>query len=182
MHQTESKLYYDFLYTHFGYIRLIKNASGLKSLTFTGVCDCDISESALAPFIPKEAIHDEYALYEECKQIGLYATGALKKFDLELSPSGTDFQQSVWRELYQIPFGQVCSYLELAHLIEKPKAVRAVGGAVGKNPIPLIIPCHRVVGHQGAMTGFSAIGGIRLKKALLQHEGLTIMQDRVSVR
>ncbi len=102
------------------------------------------------------------------KQLDDYFQGRLKIFDLGLSLQGTDFQKKVWHALTQIPYGKTISYGELAQRIGNPKACRAVGLANGKNPIPIIIPCHRVIGKNGKLTGFG--GGIPVKQHLLELE------------
>jgi len=101
-------------------------------------------------------------------QLSLYFNRKLKKFDLPISPRGTDFQLTVWRTLQQIPFGDVISYSQLALRLGAKEKTRAVANAVGKNPILILIPCHRVIGADGGLTGFS--GGIERKKALLDLE------------
>ena len=103
------------------------------------------------------------------EQLREYFAGERKTFSLTLSPAGTEFQRAVWSELRNIPYGETISYKELAERIGKPKAVRAVGAANGANPIPIIIPCHRVIGNDGSLTGFG--GGLPLKKRLLELEG-----------
>ena len=101
-----------------------------------------------------------------------YFNGTRSDFsDLALAPQGTDFQMRVWRALQQIPFGQTKSYGDIARAINNPKGVRAVGSANGKNPIPVIVPCHRVIGTNGRLTGFG--GGLPTKKWLLDHEGVS---------
>lgn len=97
-----------------------------------------------------------------------YFSGNRFEFDLDLAPSGTEFQQKVWNLLKKIPFGQTTTYSALALKLGSPTYTRAVGLANGKNPIPIIIPCHRVVGADGKMVGFA--GGIERKKQLLLHE------------
>lgn len=101
-------------------------------------------------------------------QLDDYFSGARMQFDLPLSPAGTEFQQQVWQTLLTIPYGQTTSYGELAKMINRPKASRAVGAANGANPIPIVIPCHRVIGSTGNLTGFG--GGIPTKRWLLAHE------------
>ena len=103
-----------------------------------------------------------------CKQLDSYFKGRLKNFDLPLEPPGTPFQQSVWQALLTIPYGQTCSYADIATQIKNPKAVRAVGNANGRNPISIIIPCHRVIGSNGSLTGFG--GGLPTKTYLLNLE------------
>jgi methylated-DNA-[protein]-cysteine S-methyltransferase len=107
-------------------------------------------------------------LKEASKQCQAYFAGSLRRFDLPQAPHGTEFQLRCWAILQTIPYAQTLSYSEQAIQIKSPKASRAVGGANGRNPIPLIIPCHRVIGKNGDLTGFS--GGLKIKKFLLQHE------------
>jgi methylated-DNA-[protein]-cysteine S-methyltransferase len=104
-----------------------------------------------------------------CKaQLREYFEGTRTRFDLPLSPSGTDFQQKVWVTLQQIPFGQTITYLELARQLGEPTRIRAAGSANGKNPIAIIIPCHRVIGSNGDLVGYA--GGMENKRWLLEHE------------
>jgi methylated-DNA-[protein]-cysteine S-methyltransferase len=102
-------------------------------------------------------------------QLGEYFAGGRRNFDLPLQPRGTEFQRRVWEELARIPYGVTISYAELAARVGRPGASRAVGRANGTNPIPVIVPCHRVIGSNGALTGFG--GGMPLKRALLVLEG-----------
>ena len=102
-------------------------------------------------------------------QLGDYFAGRRRTFTIELAPNGTPFQLAVWKALLAIPYGDTVSYAELARRIGKPRAVRAVGAANGANPIPVIIPCHRVIGSNGTLTGYG--GGIERKQWLLTHEG-----------
>ena len=106
--------------------------------------------------------------HEVCTQLGAYFKGELTTFDLPLAPTGTPFQQQVWSALLEIPYGQTESYAKIAQKINRPKATRAVGNANGRNPIPIIIPCHRVIGRDGSLTGFG--GGLPTKSFLLQLE------------
>ena len=102
------------------------------------------------------------------QQLREYFEGKRREFDIPLSLAGTDFQLSVWHELREIPYGTTVSYGEVAKRIDNPKAVRAVGAANGRNPIPIIVPCHRVIGSHGDLTGFG--GGLDTKEALLRLE------------
>jgi methylated-DNA-[protein]-cysteine S-methyltransferase len=112
---------------------------------------------------------EDSALFEEAKrQLTAYFDGKLTQFDLPLAPDGTEFQQRVWAELQNIPFGETISYGELARRIGNPNASRAVGLANGRNPLSIIVPCHRVVGANGKLTGYS--GGLSRKEALLKLE------------
>jgi methylated-DNA-[protein]-cysteine S-methyltransferase len=101
-------------------------------------------------------------------QLSEYFAGARRGFDLPLSFQGTEFQRGVWLALCEIPFSETLSYAELAQRVARPAAVRAVGAAVGRNPISIIVPCHRVVGSNGSLTGFA--GGLARKQWLLAHE------------
>ena len=107
-------------------------------------------------------------LIEARDQLAAYFSGETTAFDLPLAPAGTAFQRRVWAELARIPFGQTISYGELARRVGDPRASRAVGMANGRNPIALLIPCHRVIGTNGTLTGFG--GGVDVKRALLGHE------------
>jgi methylated-DNA-[protein]-cysteine S-methyltransferase len=102
------------------------------------------------------------------RQLDAYFKGKLKEFSLELEPKGTDFQKRVWKELVKIPYGRTITYGELARKIGNPNASRAVGAANGQNPISIIIPCHRVIGATGSLTGFG--GGLDVKQYLLDLE------------
>jgi methylated-DNA-[protein]-cysteine S-methyltransferase len=102
------------------------------------------------------------------RQLRAYFDGALTEFDLPLAPHGTEFQLRVWNELCNIPFGETISYAELARRIDRPKASRAVGHSNARNPISIIVPCHRVIGADNSLTGYA--GGLDRKRALLEHE------------
>lgn len=109
------------------------------------------------------------ALSEVLTQLREYFAGARRSFDVPLDLRGTAFQKSVWREVARVPYGGTVTYGEIARRIGKPKAARAVGGAVGANPVPIFIPCHRVIGASGALTGYG--GGLDVKEDLLRLEG-----------
>jgi methylated-DNA-[protein]-cysteine S-methyltransferase len=111
---------------------------------------------------------DDDALAEPREQLEAYFAGELRAFDLKLAPRGTPFQQRVWAALCEIPFGETTSYGALATELGRPGAARAVGLANGRNPIAVIVPCHRVIGASGDLTGFG--GGLERKRALLAHE------------
>ena len=108
-------------------------------------------------------------LDEARRQLVAYFAGRLRAFDLPLAPNGTEFQRRVWTELTKIPFGATISYARLARRVSNAAAVRAVGAANGRNPIPIIVPCHRGIGSDGSLTGFG--GGLARKQWLLNHEG-----------
>jgi len=108
-------------------------------------------------------------LNRAAEQLQAYFLGQRMRFDLALDPRGTPFQQQVWRALLEIPAGQTRSYGDIAQALGRPSAVRAVGGAVARNPISVIVPCHRVLGQAGTLTGYA--GGVERKQALLELEG-----------
>ncbi len=114
------------------------------------------------------SLKDSEVLSKTVKQLEEYFSGQRKKFDLPLAPEGSAFQKKVWKELLKIPFGKTCSYKDIALKIKQEKACRAVGNANGKNPICLIIPCHRVIASNGTLGGYS--GGIDIKIKLLEIE------------
>jgi methylated-DNA-[protein]-cysteine S-methyltransferase len=105
-------------------------------------------------------------------QLDMYLKGNLPKFSLPIKVSGTPFQLAVWKTIAKVPFGKTLSYGDIAKSIGKPQAARAVGAAVGANPTPLLIGCHRVLGSSGSLTGYSGGQGIKTKKLLLDHEGI----------
>lgn len=105
---------------------------------------------------------------EAIAQLDAYFEGRLRRFDLALAPEGTPFQREVWSALTDIPYGETVSYSELARRLGRPAASRAVGAANGRNPIPIIVPCHRVIGANGSLTGFG--GGLGIKRRLLELE------------
>ena len=118
---------------------------------------------------PSEIKEDSSYYLDKCiTQLNEYFEGKREVFDLKLNPDGTDFQKDVWKEVLKIPFGKRKSYLEIADAVGDPGAVRAVGNANGQNPVPVIIPCHRVVGASGKLTGYA--GGLQRKEWLLKHE------------
>ncbi len=111
---------------------------------------------------------EEKQLKKIVSQLEEYFEGKRMKFDMDFDFSGTSFQKHVWKELYKIPYGQTVSYKDIAKRIKNPKAVRAVGSANGKNPICVVIPCHRVIAADGSIGGYS--GGISIKRRLLKYE------------
>ena len=131
----------------------------------TGICGVNRTEEALCS--PEEP------LLEDCaRQLAEYFSGARRVFDLPLHPVGTAFRIKVWSELQQIPYGQTTTYGELARRVGNARGARAVGGANHHNPISIIIPCHRVIGADGSLTGYG--GGLDMKDALLRLEGSLI--------
>lgn len=129
--------------------------------------------------ITKEQEFTEESVPPELKttvyQLQSYFSGELKHFQLNLNPEGTPFQKKVWKALEEIPYGQTCSYLDLARQLGDVKAIRAVAAANGKNPLWIIVPCHRVIGTNGSLTGYA--GGLWRKKWLLEHENPPLQKE-----
>ena len=113
-------------------------------------------------------------LQEAVNQLNDYFKGKRTDFDFTLNPKGTEFQQKVWKGLLEIPFGKTCSYMDLSKKLGDVKAIRAVASANGKNPLWIVVPCHRVIGTDGSLTGYA--GGLWRKKWLLEHENPTTQQ------
>ena len=149
-----------------GPLTIAGNANGLHSISFGAQCP------ARAP-TPYGRDPGCDVIEETVRQLRAYFARKLVQFDLPLKPEGTPFQMQVWRELQDIPYGVLISYGELARRIGKPKASRAVGAANGANPIPIIIPCHRVIGSNGKITGYA--GGVHIKEALLELERVRLV-------
>ncbi len=123
------------------------------------------------PAQPAAWIHDEAPFAELRRQLGAYFAGELENFELELAPSGTPFQLDVWQALCAIPYGTTASYGEIARAVGQPGAARAIGGANNRNPIAIVVPCHRVIGASGSLTGYG--GGLDRKRLLLELEAGT---------
>ncbi|MGB5247345.1 MAG: methylated-DNA--[protein]-cysteine S-methyltransferase [Woeseia sp.] len=153
-------MYYCYLTTPIGELLLAGSDEGLSVIGFPqGKMRRD----------PEPAwIFSEQPFAEARRQLGEYFDGKRQTFDLKLCPAGTEFQLAVLNELRKIPYGTTASYADIARRIGRPKAVRAVGAANGRNPLPVIIPCHRVIGSGGQLTGFG--GGLPTKEALLRLE------------
>jgi len=137
-----------------GRLRLSASPQGLRSIDFAA------GDAAKAPV--------DATLRRAITQLREYFAGQRRAFDLALDPQGTEFQRQVWQALVAIPYGETTSYGELARRIGRPAAVRAVGAANGRNPLPIIVPCHRVIGSDGSLTGYA--GGLAIKRALLDLE------------
>jgi len=151
----EKKLYTAFLESPVGWLKLTSDSEFILKVEFNN------SKEPSGNKLPEILIKTKQQLTE-------YFSGKREKFQLEMKPSGTEFQQKIWKLVEDIPFGKTASYLEIAKLSGSEKNTRAVGLANGKNPIPIIIPCHRIIGTNGKLTGYA--GGIERKRWLLQHE------------
>lgn len=156
--------YVSYMNSPIGRLRLVGDEHALFSVTMQD------QRHAAAP--DNDWLHDDAPFAETRRQLAAYFAGQRTTFDLPLAPSGTPFQETVWAALQAIPFGRTENYGELARRIGSPKAARAVGLANGRNPIPIIVPCHRVIGADGSLTGYG--GGIERKCWLLQREGHAI--------
>lgn len=153
-------VYFDEMDSPIGTLRLVADADGLREIRF---------EQERHPKQDGAGwVQAERPLASARRQLQEYFAGRREHFTLPLHPLGTPFQLEVWRELAKIPYGVTISYGELARRIGKPSAMRAVGAANGRNPIPIVVPCHRVIGADGSLTGFG--GGLPIKHFLLTLE------------
>ncbi|MCP5267107.1 MAG: methylated-DNA--[protein]-cysteine S-methyltransferase [Burkholderiaceae bacterium] len=158
--------YYGIFDTALGRLLLVETRGALAGLYFMGQ-KYQPEPSALAgQGVERDDTRPIFA--RTLEQIEHYATGQRTRFELPLAPAGTEFQRSVWQALAAIPYGRTDSYGALATAIGRPRAARAVGAAVGRNPISVVIPCHRALGADGALTGFAA--GLDCKRRLLALE------------
>jgi methylated-DNA-[protein]-cysteine S-methyltransferase len=160
-----STLYMETLDTPIGRLVLAADAEGLRHIEFPS----NRHPVDRAGWVPGAEGGAAEILAMTSRQLREYFDGTRRDFDLPLAPRGTPFQIEVWRTLATIPFGATWSYGELARVIGKPDAMRAVGAANGRNPLPIVLPCHRVIGADGSLTGFG--GGLPIKEALLRLEG-----------
>ena len=153
-------IWHDEMDTPIGLLRLVADETGLREIWFS------TGRHQRAPH--PTWIRAREPLAQARQQLEEYFAGVRQQFDLKLHPLGTPFQQEVWWELARIPYGATISYGELARRIKHPQAVRAVGAANGRNPLPIVLPCHRVIGANGSLTGFG--GGLPTKQFLLSME------------
>jgi len=167
-------VYYDTITTTWGDMFLATTEKGICCAMFIESA-YSFDDSNARKFIKADEFKkDSSKLVHAKQQLLEYFDGTRDTFDLALDLSGTDFQMAVWDILLEIPFGEVWSYQDVAIKAGDANKVRAVGGAVGKNPVVLIVPCHRVVGKSGKLTGFSSLGGVALKQKILDHEGISL--------
>jgi methylated-DNA-[protein]-cysteine S-methyltransferase len=143
-------------------LRLVASASGVRAIQF---------DQRPAP--EGQRNDGNPLLTEAARQLRAYFAGALREFSLPLDLQGTEFQKRVWGQVAAIPYGETRSYLQISTAVGSPRAVRAVGAANGANPVPIVVPCHRVIGAKGKLVGYG--GGLALKKRLLEMEGCTSM-------
>jgi methylated-DNA-[protein]-cysteine S-methyltransferase len=156
---TEQKLYYDYMQTPLGELELTSNSHHLLSALFV---------KTEKNVLDKQPVQHSEINEEAKKQLNAFFKKELTQFKLPINPAGTEFQKMVWSELVKIPFGLTISYLTLAKKLGDPNSIRAAASANGKNPITIIIPCHRVIGTDGKLVGYS--GDMWRKQWLLNHE------------
>ena len=141
--------------TPLGFTKIIGDTDGIASIS---ILNSEEKETDIIPLELEDCVH----------QLNDYFEGSRTQFDLKLNPEGTEFQKKVWNKLLEIPFGKSISYLELSQQLGDVKAIRAVANANGKNPLWIVVPCHRVIGSDGSLTGYA--GGLHRKQWLLEHE------------
>jgi methylated-DNA-[protein]-cysteine S-methyltransferase len=156
----DSTLRFRWMGTRYGRLLVAGDRQGLRSIAFTREGRRTAPEA--------DWIEDDGVLQGAIDQLTAYFAGGLQEFDLSLTPRGTEFQIAVWEAVAAIPYGTTTSYGQVAAEIGRPTAVRAVGAANGANPVPIVIPCHRVIGSNGKLTGYG--GGLDLKASLLELE------------
>ena len=149
------------LETPVGRLTILTDERAVTAIRFGGPCE------AVAAGADRRS--EPAVLRQTVEELTAYFAGTLRCFTVPVAPAGTPFQQQVWAALRQIPYGTTCSYRAIAEAVGRPKACRAVGMANHRNPIPILIPCHRVVGADGQLTGYA--GGLSVKQALLRLEG-----------
>lgn len=165
---SNSQTFFTTLDSAMGPLLLVGVRDDVGALALRGIYFAGKAHAAKAP--PDDAREDRAAFAPAMTQLGEYFDGTRTQFDLALAPQGTQFQQTVWAALREIPYGQTTTYSQIAREIGRPAAVRAVGGANGKNPLSIVVPCHRVIGRDGALTGYA--GGVERKERLLEIEKL----------
>ena len=164
--------YFSGLFTApFGVLHVVASDLGVRYVMFE-------NDAHPKPLDALNLQHDDShdVMREVLSQLNEYFSGKRREFELPLDLHGTEFQVAAWKSLARIPFGHTSSYGEQAASIGRPTAVRAIGGANGRNPVAVILPCHRVIGANGSLTGFG--GGLEVKKWLLQHEQTVIATMR----
>lgn len=166
----DMNVYYSICNTSFGRIFFASTDEGLCLLSFMGDSPQSQFNWLRKHFDEDNFIDDMDKNMESLTQLEEYFQGKREEFDLNLHLIGTTFQEQVWNVLTEIKFGEILTYQDVSCRLGDIKKSRAVGGAVGKNPIVVIVPCHRVIGSNGKLTGFSAVGGLELKKKLLDLE------------
>ena len=163
------KVYYSIFGSSLGVIRIASTEKGVCKIALPKESEEDFSRWLEAHFGPQNVIEDRSKNEAVLAELESYLAGELREFQSPLDLRGTEFQMKVWKELRTIPYGTTCSYRDIAERIGHPRAYRAVGAANRANPIPIIVPCHRVIGQDGSLTGYG--GGLTMKERLLRLEG-----------
>ncbi|GAB4033565.1 methylated-DNA--[protein]-cysteine S-methyltransferase [Spirosoma gilvum] len=152
-----------------GWVRVAGDANGVSVISCTDVSPSETtSDQAIAE-----------PVQQAVQQLQEYFAGTRQTFDFPMNPAGTEFQQSVWKALLDVPFGTTQSYLSLSRRIGDEKAIRAVAAANGRNPLWIVVPCHRIIGSDGSLTGYA--GGLWRKQWLLEHEGAFAKSGQLSL-
>ncbi|MFW0736645.1 methylated-DNA--[protein]-cysteine S-methyltransferase [Flavobacterium sp. T12S277] len=152
-----------YIHSPLGITKIVGDEEGIAVISVS-----DVGTTEVSPTIPE-------VLQAAVSQLQEYFEGKRTDFDLKLNPKGTDFQQKVWKSLLEIPFGKTVSYMDQTKKLGDVKAIRAVASANGKNPLWIVVPCHRVIGTNGSLTGYA--GGLSRKKWLLEHENPSTQQS-----
>ncbi len=163
---------YDVIETPIGPLLVAADEAGLRRISF--------AERGKARQPEAGWVRDAAPFRQLASQLQEYFAGKRRRFSLRLAPEGTAFQRATWQALAEIPYGTTISYAELARRVGRPAASRAVGAANGANPLPIVVPCHRVIGADGSLTGFG--GGLPVKRALLELEGAECVAPRGQLR
>ena len=154
-------MWYNIFPSAFGEILVVGDDQAIEILNF---------QNSTSPHPVDPAWRRDTALFGETRQeLEAYFAGELQEFSMSVAPRGTEFQREVWQALREIPYGKLATYRDIAQRIRRPNAVRAVGAANGANPVAVVVPCHRVIGSNGTLTGYA--GGLEIKERLLQLEG-----------
>ena len=155
--------------TRFGKIKVFTTERGLLKLALPNETRAHAEAYVSRVLGPVEFREENSGVMREVlDQLGAYFAGAARDFSLPLDPRGTEFQRRVWDAVAKVPYGATCSYADIARAIGKPAAVRAVGAANGSNPLPIVVPCHRIIGADSSLTGYG--GGLEMKQGLLALE------------
>ncbi len=172
----QSILNYDEMESSVGTLTLVRTKDGLCAVSYGRMEDIRpaLTNWAKRYFLRADFERNPGLLEKEKAALADYFKGSIRWFDIDLDLYGSPFQQKVWKALLEVPYGETKSYKEIAEAIHSPKAVRAVGGAVNRNPLAIIIPCHRIIGSNGTLVGYN--GGLEIKKKLLEHEDADVIR------
>lgn len=171
-----NQIYQVIYHSPIGKLEINAGTAGIQSILFI-----EKKEQAIPQVIPTNSVDQNMpdALQQCVVQLDEYFLGKRTEFDVPLAPQGTGFQKRVWEALREIPLGQISTYKKIAQNVDLPKGAQAIGGANGQNPISIIVPCHRVIGSNGTLTGYA--GGLWRKEWLLQHEKVKLPGKQLSL-